>query len=325
MKITSEELHQHPLVSCYLVCGDEVLLADEVVSQIRQQAAAQGFQKETTIVVSGFDWNKWLQDAKTSSLFNPKRLLLCRCPVKLLNQTAAEALESYLKHPPPNTILLLITQKLDAVQQKKSWIAAFDTKGVVVRLISPTGNAFLPWLQKRLFKKNLKLNKDAIQQLASFTEGNLLAADQAIQQLALTYKDAGVLDSTHIEACIQHDARYDIYLLAESCLTADSARTLQIVRTLQADAEPALVLWAIAKEMRQVATLAFYVAQKKPLPQLFKTYNVWSKKQALYQKILEKHPFAYWQNRINGLAQLDEVLKTNQGDFWRELETWCVV
>lgn len=314
------------LASCYLVSSDDVFLVDEACEKIYEQTQLQGFQKEGIHIECTSDLEKMLRNVRTGSLFAPKRLWIVRCPVQWITGSSAEALESYLAHPVPENILVFCTSKLSPAQQQKTWVSLFEQHGIILRMVLPTGPAFLTWLRYRLAKKQLKLHPSALQRLADFTEGNLLAAAQAIEQLSLLYLDKTVLlDKIQVEAVIQNDARYDLYQLAESCLTPDSVRTLQILRTLKTTgAEPALILWVITKEIRQFASLAFYFAQKKPLSQLFKTHNIWFKKQVLYQRLLEQHPLLYWQNRLKALAEIDEGFKTNQENVWNALEAWCV-
>lgn len=325
MKITPEELSQHPLARCYLVNSDEILLVEEALMAIEKKAALLGLQKEVATIESGGDWNKWLQNAKTASFFSPKRLLVCRSSSKLIKESIACALEEYLTCLPSNTAFVFVTQKLEASEQNKRWALAFDEKGVVLRIVAPTSfSAFLGWLQKRLREKGLRLSRNALLVLADFTEGNLLAGANAIEQLSLAYAEAGVLEPKEIEACLQNDARYDIYQLAETCLTSNRARALQILRTLKnTSASPTLVLWAITKELRQIASMAFEYGQKKPLSQILKANRVWARKQPFYKDLLEKNPLSFWQHRLSALAAVDELLKTNQGDFWRVLEDWC--
>lgn len=323
---TLNDLSQHALATCYLVSSDDAFLVDEACEDIHEQAKLQGFQKEIIHLESATDLEKWVRNMRAGSLFFAKRLEIGYCPLQYITRAAVEILESYLAHPVLENILVLCTSKLNTAQQQKSWVSLFDKYGIIVRIAVPTGPAFLSWLRNRLTQKQLKLDTNALQRLADFTEGNLKAAAQAIEQLSLLYKDKmAVLDTTHIEAAIAHDARYDLYQFAESCLMPDSVRTLQILRTLKATGtEFALVLWVITKEIRLLNTLAFHFAQKKPLSSLFKAHHIWFKKQALYQRLLEQHPLAYWQTRLKTLAEMDELLKTNQENVWNALETWCI-
>ena len=60
MKISANQLNAHlkkSLLPCYLVTGDEPLLVQEALDQIRAAARAQGFgSRELFITTTGFDW-----------------------------------------------------------------------------------------------------------------------------------------------------------------------------------------------------------------------------------------------------------------------------
>ena len=85
---------------------------------------------------------------------------------------------------------------------------------------------------------------------ADRVEGNLLAAHQEIQKLALLYP-AGELSFEQIEAAVLNVARYDVFKLGEAVLAGQAARALRMLDGLQAEGEAAvLVHWTLAEDIR---------------------------------------------------------------------------
>ena len=78
MKISANQLNAHlkkSLFPCYLVTGDEPLLVQEALDQIRAAARAQGFgSRELFIATTGFDWTDLRNASGNLSLFAEKRV-----------------------------------------------------------------------------------------------------------------------------------------------------------------------------------------------------------------------------------------------------------
>jgi DNA polymerase-3 subunit delta len=73
---------------------------------------------------------------------------------------------------------------------------------------------------------------------ADRVEGNLLAAHQELQKLALLYPQ-GVLSFDQVEAAVLNVARYDVFKLGEAVLAGQVARALKMLDGLQAEGEAA--------------------------------------------------------------------------------------
>ena len=87
--------------------------------------------------------------------------------------------------PQIDNVLLLRTGRLEARQRSSAWFKALDKVGSIT-LIWPLSPAQLPrWLQPRVNKAGLDIQGEALQYLADRVEGNLLAAVQEVEKLAL--------------------------------------------------------------------------------------------------------------------------------------------
>jgi DNA polymerase-3 subunit delta len=73
--------------------------------------------------------------------------------------------------------------------------------------------------------------------MADQVEGNLIAAHQEIQKLALLYP-AGQLSEEQIRSAVLKVARYDIFELTESMLSGDAARLNRMLDGVQGEGEP---------------------------------------------------------------------------------------
>ncbi|WP_411025816.1 DNA polymerase III subunit delta, partial [Salmonella sp. s55004] len=79
------------------------------------------------------------------------------------------------------------------------------------------------WIERRLRARGLRADRDAVQLLADRVEGNLLAAAQEIDTLALL-ADGGTLDLARMQALVADAARYDVFRLTDAALNGQPAQ-----------------------------------------------------------------------------------------------------
>jgi len=183
---------------------------------------------------------------------------------------------------------------------------------------------FPAWLSGRLKAAGLRVEPSALDGLVYHTEGNLLAAAQTVERLALQYgKIDRLLTETEVSGALTDNARFDVYQLVETALMGDLVKTLRILTRLRAEAlPPTLLLWAINRELRRLTRIAYGVQQGQSTALLFKAQHVWPKQQAVLQSALRRFPNAlYWQKLIQKAQVIDSVIKgVSNGNYWVEFE-----
>lgn len=277
----------------YTVWGDEPLLAQEAADAIRAAARAQGFGERQVFTVSGayFDWGPVLAAAQELSLFSERQFIEIRIPSGKPGKDGSEQLQRYCANLSEDIVTLVTLPKLDRTQQNSAWFQALDANGVTVR-VDPIERRALPqWLAQRLAAQGQRVEAgEAGQQALAFfadrVEGNLLAAHQELQKLALLHP-AGELTFAQIEAAVLNVARYDVFKLSEAVLGGQLSRTLRMLEGLQAEGEAAvLVHWALAEDIRALRRVREAVDAGKPLPMALREARVWGAKEKLFERIV---------------------------------------
>ncbi|UCE89702.1 MAG: DNA polymerase III subunit delta, partial [Pseudomonadota bacterium] len=151
-------------------------------------------------------------------------------------------------------------------------------------------------------------------------EGNLLAADQAIEKLALLH-GPGSVDSEQVAGAVADSARFDIFALTDCALAGEAARAVRMLDGLRAEgAEPPVVLWALTRELRLVCVMAAEVADGGAVEAVFAAHRVWEKRKASLRAALRRHPPARWRGLLGRAARVERVIKGRaQGSVWDEL------
>ncbi len=333
MQVSADQLGnqlRRGLAPLYFISGDEPLLIDECIHTIRVAAAAAGFgEREVVNVESGFDWDGFYASLQSGSLFSRRRLVELRLPTGRPGDAGGKLLVELAQSPPTDIALIVRCGKLDKGVRATKWAKALETAAVTVT-VYPLEHAQLPrWIDRRMRAAGLVPGAGVTELLAYHSEGNLLAGAQEIEKLVMQF-GAGEVGLDDIEGVLGDNARYSVYALADSCLRGARAEIVRILRTLRAEGEaPALVSWALVREIRILARLAAELlkiggeASGARLEQVLDAHRdlVWAKRRTLVTSALKRGDVAYWRRLLQQAAHTDRVVKGRApGEPWQTLE-----
>ncbi|MBS1162416.1 MAG: holA [Burkholderiaceae bacterium] len=307
----------------YTVHGDEALLTQEAADAIRAAARAAGFCERKVFTVGGahFDWSAVLGAAQAMSLFAERQLIEIRIPSGKPGKDGAEALQAYSERLSDDVLTLVQLPRLDWQQAKSAWFGALDAAGVTVRVETLERKALPAWLAQRLARQGQRVQAgEAGQRTLAFfadcVEGNLLAAHQEMQKLALLHP-AGELSFEQVEAAVLKVARYDVTQLAEAVWTGQVARTLRMVDGLQAEGESAVrVLWGLAEDLRSLARARAALDDGRPLPLALKEARAWGIKEKLFERVLPALPAHRLAELVVAASVCDGITKGLKHPAW---------
>src|SRR4029079_7469653 len=120
--------------------------------------------------------------------------------------------------------------------------------------------------------------------LAERCEGNLLAARQEIEKLALLLPEGDLLADA-VEGAMTDVARYDVFHLSEAWLFPDAARALRIIAALEAEGEGIqLLLWQLGEDIHALASVVEAASSGTPTAGAIRNARVWGKRQAAMER-----------------------------------------
>ena len=324
MKLKLDQLTSHlgkTLAPCYLVSGDEHLLANEALDEIRAAARERGFgNRDAYVATRGFDWNLPGAAASNLSLFSEKRLIDLRIPTGKPGRDGSAAIATLVDRLEDDVILLVSTPRLDQRAQSAKWVKAIDSAGVHVQ-VWPVGIRELPgWITARMRRAGLNPERAAAAMIADRVEGNLLAAAQEIEKLRLLLGE-GDVSAEDVSRAVADSTRYDVYKLVDAAVGGDAARAMRILAGLRAEGTPKpLVIWALAREMRSLAQLADDVHNKRDLGAAMRKARVWSNRQAIVRSCVSRHSRDDFYRLIKRVKRADAIAKGQaHGDGWQAL------
>jgi len=324
MNLRPEQLPQHlqgKMAPLYVVHGDEPLLALEAADRIRAGARKAGYaEREVFTVETGFSWPNLLFAGNSLSLFGSMRLLDIRIPSGKPGIEGAKTIQQYCAALPQDTVTLVTLPKLERQAQNSQWFKALAQAGAVVTVYAVERNRLPQWIQQRLSAQGQQADADTLTFLADSVEGNLMAAQQEIQKLALLLPQ-GALSFEQVKGAVLDVARYDVFKLGDALLAGDAARFARMVEGLRGEGEaPTLVLWVLSNEIRALAKVKHGLSSGAALGQLLRSARIWETRQALFEKALRRLAEPTLKLALQQAASLDKLIKgLRSGDIWDEL------
>jgi len=303
LKLTPDSLVAHleqQLLRAYLISGDEALLTGEAADAVRSRARAEGFsEREVHFLDRGSDWDDVGASASNLSLFGSRRLIEIRLPTGKPGAAGNAVLAHLLKAGDRDSVLLVLAPRLDRDAQSAEWVQAAEARGA--------------WVQAwPVDRERLAGTDEALELLAERTEGNLLAAHQELEKLALLAGGARVNADT-VLASVADSARFDVFQLGEAVLAGETERALRVLAGLRAEGtEPTLVLWALTKALRDLWNAITGPPGGKP--------RAWQRQAVALEKGVRRAPRLSFAALSVRAGRADRMVKGRLlGDAWDEM------
>ena len=325
MEVYLQQLPQYlkrSLAPVYLLSGDEYLLIDESLLLIREQAQKQGFSSRISFTVDkNFDWQTLAGEFNNLSLFSDKQIIELRIGNAKFGDLGSKILQNYAANPSSDKLLIVIADKLDAASKKLLWYKSINDVGVCVNIWKLDRKQFSYWVTNKLKDCNLILDDEGIKLLLDHVEGNLLAASQEIEKLRILYGERKISIAELISA-ITEITDFNVYDLVENALCGDIGKVLRILQHLKYEGfEPAIMLWAITRELRNLIAILLKMESGEDLEQILQRQRTRPTQKIAIQKIIQRKKLLDLERILASAAQLDFIIKgAIAGDVWLEIE-----
>ncbi len=317
--------HPQPI---YLVASSEPLLLRDWLDETRRVLREAGFEDIVTLTVeAGFDWNELAADSDMMSLFSSHKCRILLLPGGKPGTQGGKAIQALCANPPDGDVYVLAMPALDRAARNAAWFKAVQQAGEVVEIPPVYDNQLADWMLRRADGKGISIDPQAAQFLAERTEGNLLAADQELEKLAIRFAGQTAIEFEAIEDSVAQSARYSHFLLVDACLAGRAGRALRILRSLRAEGyATAQLRWALQSTLEQLGRLKQAQQRGAIGERLWQSMRIWRGKQRLYEAALGRLTLPRIERLLQSCAKLDRLGKGQQerefvdGD-WLEVET----
>ena len=307
MNISAHQLEQRlntQLDHVYTLSGNSTLLIQEAATSIINKAKAAGFSLHTIITIDkSFDWHDLMATISEMDMFHEKRILDIRNPS---NKHTAKLFNKLSTHHFEHQIILFRFSKLTQAQIKSAWYKSLMALGCGININMPTPDQMPICIIKRAKRYKLSIASNHAYLLSEYCISNLLACDQALKKARLLgYTN---INESNIPSIISNNAQYTVFDLADAMLTGEFKQSYKLLTCLLTQGvEPVLILWSLAKVMRELYTMQYELNMGKPASSVLS--KVWSTKKKLYQRALQRLPLKILSKQLTQLTLIDQMIK----------------
>jgi len=298
----------------YLLASGEPLLTRDWLDQARQALRAAGFEDIQNLQSdTGFDWQALLDEGDMMSLFSSNKCRIVTLPGGKPGQQGSKVIQGLCESPGAGDVYIFVTPAIDRQTRNASWCKAIAAAGEIVELKPVYENQLADWLQQRARAKGFSIDGQGAQLLAECTEGNLLAADQELEKLALRFAGEDHIEFATIEASVAQSARYSHFVLVDACLAGHTRRALRILGSLQQEGYASVQLrWALQHALEQLDRLKLAENLGRLGDRSWQELRIWGNRQRLFRAAMARLAGAQIERLLQSCATLDRLGKGQQ-------------
>ena len=326
MRLKAEQLPTHltkpELLPVYYISGDEPLQLQEAGNRIRTRARALGYEERIVLEVDAlFDWSRLYEAGANLSLFSSKRIIELRLGGQKPGKEGGTALTDYAAGYSQDNLLLLTSDRIDRKNQQTKWFKALDQCGCCIQVWSVSPAELPGWIMSRCRQQNKQISREAAALIAQRVEGNLLAAGQEIDKLAL-FVEQPYIGMGDVLNMVVDSARYEVFDLIENVFLGNPEHISRMLRGLKNEGvEPINIYGALMWGVRRASSISHEVARGNAKEQVFAAYRILNRQRKGLDMLLRRFIPGQLSALLAEALEIDKALKGAVAtDSWQLLE-----
>ena len=321
----SKELQKNQQ-SKFLLLGDEALSRKEAFDIIRQFAKEKTYTEKLSFTVDRyFKWDQCASSLSSHGLFSQKRMIEIISPSGKINTEGDESFYEILQNFSQDDLLVIHLPQIDKETKLQKWFKEIEKIAYTIKLdeIRPSELPF--WLKKRASLLSISLDEESIQLISQFVHGNMLAADQELNKLALLFPRQSI-SFEKVSQSISNVSRYDAFELTEYVLNGDQMKTLSTLNFLKEEGQNPISITSslswVLKPMLEIKELDF---KGQFLENHLTKSRIFGVKLVFTKKALSFFSLKHLRAAIQKLSEIDKISKgVSPGDAWLETMRLCL-
>lgn len=305
--VVAKELSKIIKLPYCLITGDEPSLILNSEQKVKDAIMASGlYEREVFDIDNKFDWSAIGNSSQNLSLFSSQKLIQLRFTTKPDAKAFKQLLE-LLDQANQDLFYLMTMPKLDGNTLKNKAVSMVERNGCLVIIYPPDHTNLPSWIQNRAREVKVNLAQDSIEFIAAHNEGNFLAIEQLLTQLAFLYGDAPISHEMLAELSSEN-SNFVAFDLSSALLTGDIARIYRIIQGLRSEGDvPTLVNWVLQKEIAILQRMHAKISDGATIDMALN--DVWGKQKPLYRMALSRVSPKRLQHLASMVVQIDMATK----------------
>ncbi len=228
------------------------------------------------------------------SLFSSRQVIELTVGENGLNANQANALKALAPQLNPDILLVIDGPRLNKKQESAQWFTLFNKLGTYIPCNTPEPQHLPRFVDARCKKLGLKPDRESVQLLSQWHEGNLLALSQSLLKLQLLYPD-GILTLPRIQEALSRHNHFTPFQLVDAFIAGQGKRAVRILSQLEAEGtEATILLRIIQKELVQLYKMQEMAVSGIPQAKVFDQFRVWQNRRQPTASAYSVSPLCAW-------------------------------
>jgi DNA polymerase III subunit delta len=256
-------IQHHPIDSVYLLYGTDAFLMHKLVSAIRERVVPI---EDAEFLFSKYDYEETpiqtvLLEAETAPFLGERRMIVIDrfSAVTAQKQTVAKgvehdltALEQYLEHPAPYTVLVLMvhTDKLD---ERKKLVKRLKAQAKVCVCMPMKPEECKAWISERFQEQSISIDPDAVELFLQLVGTDLQLLEMEMEKLALYTGKNGRVTVRTVNELVVKTPEQNVFSFVDFVVRQRMEFAIESYHELLLQKEsPIYLLFLIARQFRLV-------------------------------------------------------------------------
>ncbi|WP_026995362.1 DNA polymerase III subunit delta [Flectobacillus major] len=227
-----KELKKKHFAPLYLLHGDEPFFIDKVTDFIEENALPVADRSFNQYILYGKDLTvpSLLSYAKRFPMMSERQLILVKEAqgIQGIEQKEMQAaLEAYAKNPLPSTVLVLAFK--DSVDERRTWVKAFDQQGILMSSKKMYDNKIPDWIIDYCHESGVKISPKAVQMILENVGNDLKRIASEIDKIIINLKVNEEINASVVERFVGISKEYNYFEFQKSLIQKDVLKANQIV------------------------------------------------------------------------------------------------
>ena len=257
-------------------------------------------------------------DKKVVSLENCCFLLKPKPKNKIDSDQNFDELLAYINSSGLEETLLILSVTSSSLDEKGDLVKALKEKAKVIEITDPDEKGWAEYVKAYVAKKGIVIDRDAIMELTSRTDGDVGRFINCIKVLTLytdhiRYKDVTLLVSKPLED--------DTFLIFNLLIDGKNAEAVSLFNELRiSNIEPVTLISQLANQFRLLNQVSYLYRKKMSQEDIAKKLKIKAGRAYVLSKLVYKLSESTIHQTLDDLYQLDLDIKSGQVDRFYAFE-----
>lgn len=257
-----------------------------------------------------------LEIARQMPMMSARRLVVVS-GVDAIKDTAQERLETYLKDPPDETVLVFVADSLDMRRKAATAISKACTTVLFNELSEADA---VRWVETRLREHGGGIERSAVGALVDLAGTGLSRLAIEVEKLS-THAGGAQVTLPDVRALVTRAREHEVWDLTDAMLARDRKRALRVLhRQLEAGQEPLGLLGMPASTYRKMLLAKELMQRRAPLAEVQAAVKLPPWKMGEFNGHVRHTPLERITHAIERMAEVDLAIKSSIGTPALQLE-----